>query len=160
VTVAIAVTIFSTPRSAVFSGAFFNNGSIHDDGTDATETFDGTAWLRFDNDNMQPGLGGTASSNARFMVKGTDTPTGMGTLFFGPEREAFTIVSVLSFSRFANCGPPVEGPPSACAVIEFTAIDADGNTHFGDLVASDKASCILTTEGTFFNPDCPVPNSD
>lgn len=156
VSTAIAVTITSVPRSAVFTGVYFSNGVLDDVGT-PTETFDGTAWLRLDNNNMQPGLGGTASANARFMVHGMNL-SGSGTLYFGPEREAFTIVSVQSFSGFADCGPPIEGSPSPCAAIEFTVVDAAGDTHFGHLVASDKASCILTTG--FFNPDCPVPNSD
>lgn len=170
VDVAIAVTISSTPVSAVFTGIFFTNGEIHDDGIGNVPTFDGTAWLRFDNDNKQPGLGGTASSNARFMVKGTNTPKGSGTLYFGvgDDRQAFTIVSVENFTRFAGCGAPEEGfPPSPCAFIDFTAVgegevceppggDRSG-CHDGKLIASDKSSCILESEGVFFNPACQAP---
>ena len=164
VTVAIAVTI-NSPGQAVFTGAFFNNGFIHDDGTDATETFDGSAWLRFD--NTQPDLGflsGTASPNARFMVKGDDTacpvdpstcPTGMGTLTV--EGTVFTIVSVQSFSRFSFC--ETGGGPGAipCAKIHFTVTDPAGTPHPADLFAFDKASCIVMGEvGLVFN-NCPLP---
>jgi hypothetical protein len=166
---AIAVTIHSTPVSAVFTGVFFSNGLIHDDGLGVEPTLDGTAWLRFDNDNKQPGLGGTASSNARFMVKDGNTPTGAGTLYFGfgADRQAFTIVSVQDFTRFAGCGAPEPGvPPSPCAFIEFTAVGEgevcepgtdESGCHHGELIASDKSSCLLESEGVFFNPACQAP---
>ena len=164
VTVAIAVTI-NSPGQAVFTGAFFNNGFIHDDGTDATETFDGSAWLRFD--NTQPDLGflsGTASPNARFMVKGDDTacpvdpstcPTGKGTLTV--EDVVYTIVSVQSFSRFSFCETGVGAAP--CAKIHFTVTDPDMHSHSADLFAFDKASCLFDTEGLSYNCGFPPPDS-
>jgi hypothetical protein len=164
VIVAIAVTI-NSPGQAVFTGAFFNNGFIHDDGTDATETFDGTAWLRFD--NTQPDLGslsGTASPNARFMVKGDETPTGMGTLTV--EGTVFTIVSVQSFIRFSFCETGFGAEP--CAKIHFTVtclsdpitVDCNGTTpHIADLSAFDKDRCISAEGGSLFydSENCPIP---
>jgi hypothetical protein len=167
VIVAIAVTI-NSPGQAVFTGAFFNNGFIHDDGTDATETFDGTAWLRFD--NTQPDLGslsGTASPNARFMVKGDETPTGKGTLTVEEvdpvtgqvTSVAYTIVSVQSFIRFSFCETGFGAEP--CAKIHFTVTDGV-NEHPADLSAFDKARCIGAGEGgsLFYDSEnCPIPPS-
>jgi len=166
---AIAVTI-NSPGQAVFTGVFFNNGFISDDGSDATETLDGTAWLRFD--NKQPNLGslsGTASPNARFMVKGDETPTGKGTLTI--EGVEYTIVSVQSFIRFSFCETGFGADP--CAKIHFTVtclsdpitVDCNGTTpHIADLSAFDKARCISEGEGggSFFydSEDCPIPPPD
>lgn len=173
---AIAVTI-NSPGQAVFTGVFFNNGKISDDGLSSEETLDGTAWLRFD--NKQPdlgGLSGTASPNARFMVKGDDTacpvdpstcPTGKGTLTV--EGVVYTIVSVQSFIRFSFCETGFGGEP--CAKIHFTVtclsepitVDCNGTTpHIADLSAFDKARCISAGEGgsLFYDSEnCPIPSS-
>jgi hypothetical protein len=163
---AIAVTISSTPVTAIFTGVFFNNGSINDEGSGVTETWDGMAWLRFD--NKQPDAVGffasaAASANARFMVKGTDTPTGMGTLTVGGVD--YKIVSVENFTRTGGCTAPVV-PESPCATIEFTvvAVDCvptllDSCVHHGDLVAFDKSECLSTDPktGLVVSYDCPLP---
>jgi hypothetical protein len=147
---AIAVTV-NSPGQAVFTGVFFNNGKLSPEG-DPIETFDGTAWLRFD--NMQPDLGGTASPNARFMVKGDDRncpldpstcPTGQGTLTI--EGVVYTIASVQSFRRVATCG--TGGEP--CATIHFTLAcqgdlitDCNGTREHGaDIFAFDRSSCLV-----------------
>jgi hypothetical protein len=160
VDIAIAITITSTPATAIFTGRFFNNGLIHDDGLGVEPTFDGMAWLRFD--NKQPEvpefLSGTTSANARFMVKGTETPTGHGTLTI--DGVDYTIDEVISFVRFAGCGFSDEGT-APCAQIEFTVTDPDGNTHGGHLVAFDESSCL--TEGKeggfeYDEEECPPPD--
>jgi hypothetical protein len=157
VSTAIAVTI-NSPGSAIFTGVFFNNGFIDDAGDEATPTLDGTAWLRFD--NQQPNFGslsGTASPNARFMVKGDDTPTGKGTLTV--EGVAYTIVSVQSFIRFSFCETGFGADP--CAKIHFTVTDGV-NEHPADLSAFDKARCIVAGEGgsLFYDSEnCPIPPS-
>ena len=159
VSTVIAVTI-NSPGQAVFTGVFFNNGFIHADGPTATETSDGTAWLQFD--NKQPNLGflsGTASPNARFMVKGDDTacpvdpstcPTGKGTLTI--EGVVYTIVSVESFRRFSFCETGVEASP--CAKIHFTVTDGV-REHIADLFAFDKATCLVDDDG--LNYECGFP---
>jgi hypothetical protein len=171
VDVAISVTI-NSPGQAVFTGVFFSKGILDEVGT-PFPTFDGTAWLRFDNDNKQPGLGGTASANARFMVKGDDRdclvdpstcPTGKGTLTI--EGVAYTIVSVQSFSRFTSCETGVEAEP--CAKIHFTVtclsepitVDCNGTTpHSADLFAFDKETCLKNLEGFDFVCRFPPPDS-
>jgi hypothetical protein len=149
----------NSPGSAIFTGVYFNNGKISDDGLDAEPTFDGTAWLRLD--NKQPTPGGTASPNTRFMVKDANPPTGMGTLTFGAE--VFNIVRVDEFTRFVGCGAPQPGfPASPCAIIRFTAVlagevcnlDTDVGCHHGNLVAFDKASCLVPLEGGGFEFIC------
>lgn len=150
----IAVTITSFPVSAVFTGVYFTNGLIHNDGV-GVETSDGMAWLRFD--NKQPDLGGLsggASANARFMVKGTDLPTGSGTLTVGGV--AYKIDQVLSFARFPTCGLSEEGP-TPCAHIEFTVTDPLGNPHGGHLLAFDKSECLSDEDGLFY--DCSFPDT-
>jgi hypothetical protein len=169
VSTVIAVSIQS-PGEAVFTGVFFNNGLIHEDGLAVDPTLDGTAWLRFD--NKQPDLGpfsGTTSPNARFMVHGDNPPTGNGTLTIGTV--TYRIVSVQRFTRFPGCGVPEEGaPPSPCAEIEFMAeivgggacnSDNPGNCHEGDLVAFDKSSCLSEGDGGFSYDfdECPLPDS-
>ena len=155
---AIAVTI-NSPGQAVFTGVFFNNGFISDDGSDATETLDGTAWLRFD--NKQPNLGslsGTASPNARFMVKGDETPTGKGTLTI--EGVEYTIVSVQSFIRFSFCETGFGGEP--CAKIHFTVTDGV-KEHPADLSAFSQTRCLREGEGDSFfydSENCPIPPPD
>ncbi len=63
-----------SPGVAVFTGVFFSNGQITDDGGGTIPTFDGTSWLRLD--NKQPEVAnfspGSVSANARFMARGTD----------------------------------------------------------------------------------------
>jgi hypothetical protein len=168
VTVVVAVTIASIPQSAIFTGVYFSNGSILDDGS-AVNASDGMAWLRFD--NKQPGLGGTTSANARFMVKVGNPPTGSGTLTFTGTGESFRIVSVQNFTFFPECGAPAEGvPPSPCASIQFTAELVGGGTcdpnaafdpdcHHGNIIASDKSSCLLSDGegGFYFNESCQFP---
>jgi hypothetical protein len=156
VDIAIAITIES-PGTAIFTGVFFSNGQIPDDGVGSIPTFDGTAWLRFD--NKQPDLGffsGTTSANARFMVKGTETPTGHGTLTIGGVD--YTIVEVFSFIRLANCGLSEEAP-IPCAQIEFRATDPAGGSHEGHLVAFNKSECLFEGEGLFYDfESCPPPD--
>jgi hypothetical protein len=154
----IAVTITSTPATAIFTGVFFNNGLIHDNGVGA-ETSTGTAWLRFD--NKQPsGLGfldGTASANARFMAHDLNF-SGNGTLTLGGVD--YKIDQVISFVRFESCGFAEEGP-TPCAHIEFTVTDPAGNPHGGHLLAFEKSECLDTGEnGTLFydTESCPLPD--
>jgi hypothetical protein len=170
VTVVIAVAISSQPASAVFTGVFFSNGSILDDGSGVNAS-DGMAWLRFD--NQQPGLGGTTSANARFMVKAGSLPTGNGTLTFDIPggTESFRIVSVQNFTFVPECGAPEPGlPPSPCASIQFTAEEVGGGTcdpnaafdpdcHHGNLIASDKSSCLVSDGegGFYFKEGCQFP---
>jgi hypothetical protein len=155
---AIAVTITSTPVTAIFTGVFFNNGKISDDGLDAVETFDGMAWLRFD--NKQPDAVGffasaATSANARFMVKGLETPTGSGTLTIGGVD--YKIDQVISFARFASCGATGDDDvaPSPCAHIEFTVTDPLGLPHGGHLLAFEKAECLVTDPKTGLEYNCP-----
>jgi hypothetical protein len=162
----IAIDIAS-PGFAIFTGVYFNNGMISDDGV-PVETFDGTAWLRLD--NTQPTPFGTASPNARFMVKDLD-PTGSGTLTFleGVSYVTYRIVKVDEFIRFNSCGAPIEGvPPSPCASITFRAENVNGpscnlNTnvgcHVGHAEAFDKASCLVSDDGEIFIDDSCVPPS-
>lgn len=139
VDVAISVEIFS-PGAAVFTGVYFTNGKIPDDGVGSIPLFDGTAWLRFD--NKQPDLGGTTSANARFMAKDLEF-SGHGTLtILGVD---YTIVSVENFTRFATCGES-EGTPDPCAIIQFTAVDEAGVEHTGNAQAFDRASCLEETK--------------
>jgi hypothetical protein len=159
VSVAVAVTISSFPQSAVFTGVYFSNGSnLARSGVNLS---DGMAWLRFD--NKQPGLGGTASANARFMVQGAGPGTGSGTLTFTGTGDSFRIVAVQNFTLVPECGAPAPGvPPSPCAFIQFTAEEVDGpacdpnnpadpNCHHGNLIASDKSSCLVDDhEGGFY----------
>lgn len=143
VDVAISVEVFS-PGAAVFTGVYFTNGAITDDGSGTVPLFDGTAWLRFD--NKQPDLGGTTSANARFMAKDLDF-SGRGTLtILGVD---YTIVSVESFTRFATCGESEE-TPTPCADIQFTAVDASGVEHSGNAQAFDRASCLVEDDGELF----------
>jgi hypothetical protein len=158
----VAMTInINSPGSAVFTGVYFSNGKICDDGSCSEPTFDGTAWLRLD--NKQPTPNGTASPNTRFMVKDVSPPTGMGTLTFGAE--VFKIVRVDTFTPSNFCGPAAPGfPPSSaspCASITFTAEVVGGvpcdlnspddpNCHHGSLQAFDKATCLVPDgEGGF-----------
>jgi len=158
---AIEVTI-NSPSHAIFTGVFFSNGKISDDGLLAEPTFDGTAWLRLD--NKQPTSFGAAGAgaNTRFMVKDNDPPTGMGTLSFleGANVVTYKIVRVDEFTRFQACGAPLPGlPPGPCAIIRFTAevvgepcdltASEDPNCHHGHLTAFDKASCLVLVEGSF-----------
>jgi hypothetical protein len=147
---AIAVTITSLPATAIFTGVFFNNGKVSDVG-EPVATFDGTAWLRFD--NKQPDLNGTTSPNARFMVHDAFTPTGNGTLTIGGVD--YKIVEVFSFERFSSCGLSEE-VPDPCAHIEFRVTDPAGGSHGGHLIAFDKSECLVTgKDGLEY--DCPLP---
>jgi hypothetical protein len=160
VSATIAVTV-NSPGQAVFTGVFFNNGKLSPEG-DPVETFDGTAWLRFD--NKQPDLGGTASPNARFMVKGDDRncpldpstcPTGQGTLTI--EGVAYTIASVQSFRRLATCGTGFSEP---CATIHFTLTDPAGNSHSADIFAFDRSSCLVDKDNfSYYVCSFPPPDS-
>ena len=156
VDIAIAITITSTPVTAIFTGVFFNNGLIHDDDLGSTPTFDGMAWLRFDNKQPDVGsyLSGATSANARFKVKGTETPTGSGTLTIGGVD--YTIDEVISFVRFAGCGSSDEGT-APCAQIEFTVTDPAGNPHGGHLIAFEESECLSEGKDGGFQYDCPLP---
>jgi hypothetical protein len=165
---AIAVTITSLPATAIFTGVFFNNGSIHDDGSGVAETFDGMAWLRFDNkqpDAIWPFSSAATSANARFMVKGDDRnclvdpstcATGNGTLTIGGVD--YKIVEVFSFERFSSCGLSPEAP-DPCAHIEFRVTDPAGGSHVGRLIAFDKSECLGGTDPKTGLPtyDCDLP---
>jgi hypothetical protein len=132
----IAVSVES-PGFAVFTGIYFTNGEITEDGSGTIPTFDGMAWLRFD--NKQPDLGGTTSANARFMAKDMNY-SGSGTLFI--QGIAYKIVSVENFTRFSACGDSEDNPSGPCAIIEFTATDEAGGEHTGRAVAFDRANCL------------------
>ena len=171
VDVAMTVSI-NSPHIAPFTGVYFTNGNIHDDGLGFTETFDGTAWLRFDNKQPMPDAG-DASANTRFMVKGTNDPTGMGTLSFGGiGGVAFKIVRVDQFRRFFGCNRVGE----TCAIITFTAAIVGGDVcnletgagcHTGELTAFNKSECLVVfvpdnDEGVpdHFVFSCPPPTSE
>jgi hypothetical protein len=166
VDVAMEISI-SSPSLAIFTGVYFSNGKICDDGSCSEPTFDGTAWLRLDNNNKQPTPGGTATPNTRFMVKDADPPTGMGTLCFGGTGTdcsggiAYKIVRVDEFTAFNGCGALVPGDP--CAIITFKAEvvngphcdldseDPDPNCHEGSLVAFNKLNCLrFNSDGGFY----------
>jgi hypothetical protein len=150
VDVVIAVDI-SSPGAAVFTGVFFSNGELTPDG-DPIPTFDGTSWLRFDNN--QPDLGGTTSANARFMARDMDF-SGHGTLFIeeGIAVIAYKIIDVQVFLPEPDCEVGVA--PGPCAIIRFTACiegepcDPENNVglHFGTAVAFDRASCLVEDDG-------------
>lgn len=160
VSTVIAISIAS-PGAAIFTGVFFNNGLIHDDGTAETST--GMAWLRLDNNQLTPY--GTASPNTRFMVKDLGPPTGMGTISFLEDGDVlYKIVQVTNFTRFDSCGAPVPGvTPNPCASITFWAEVVDGPScnlvtygegcHFGHAEAYDKASCLVPDSGGGFHID-------
>ena len=153
VSTVIAVTITSLPATAIFTGVFFNNGLIHDDGT--VETSTGTAWLRFDN-NQPSNLGflpGTTSANARFMAHDMNL-SGNGTLTIGGVD--YQINQVLSFVRLESCGF-AEETPSPCAHIEFTVTDPAGDPHLGHLLAFETSECLDTGEGGTLFYNCPLP---
>jgi hypothetical protein len=173
VDVVIAINI-SSPGTAVFTGIYFTNGAITDDGTGTIPLLDGTAWLRFDNKQPDVGfLSGTTSANARFMVKDADPPTGHGTLTF---REVtgdvtYKIVLVQTFTRFATCGE-TEETPSPCAEIQFLAEvvgggacdlenpELDLDCHQGNLVAFEESECLSEDDEGGFEYDedaCPLP---
>jgi len=142
VKVVIEVTVQS-PGAAVFTGVFFSNGEITEDGVGTIPTFDGTAWLRLD--NKQPNLGGTVSANARFMARDMDF-RGSGTLFI--EGHAYRITAVDVFIPQSDCGAPEPGfPPSPCAIIEFRMRDENDVEHTGQATAFDRASCLVDGSG-------------
>jgi hypothetical protein len=180
----IDITI-SSPGSALFTGVYFSNGKISDDGI-PEPTLDGTAWLRLDNTQLT--RFGTASPNTRFMVKGDDTacpvdpstcPTGIGTFSFlepAPPPEVgfvvvmYKIVRVDRFIRFNRCGAPLEDvEPSPCASITFRAevvggppcnLETGAGCHIGHAEAFDRASCLSSNSdrGFFIDPSC-LPSS-
>ena len=156
----------NSPGRAVFTGVFFSNGKISDDGSSSESTFDGTAWLRLNNNNKQPTSAGQTSANTRFMVKDNNPPTGMGTLTFveGDVSVTYTIVSVEEFTLFNNSDCKVNFQP--CVHIDFTAQVVGGepcdlnnkledpNCHHGNLTAFNVQGCVFvpSSEGHF---DCP-----
>jgi hypothetical protein len=154
----IDITI-NSPGSGIFTGVYFSNGKITDDGV-PEETSDGTAWLRLDNQQLTPGVA-DASRNTRFMVKDLDPPTGMGTFTFleGSTVVTYRIVKVDNFHRFNTCGSP-DFPTSPCALITFRAenvlgpacnLDTNEGCHFGNAAAFNKANCLEDDgEGGFF----------
>lgn len=142
---AIFVTIQS-PGTAVFTGRFFSNGEITEDGGGTIPTFDGTSWLRLD--NKQPDVLGFAtaavSANARFMARDMDF-SGHGTLYIAGI--AYTITDVDAFIPDPDCGVPEPGfPPSPCAFIEFRARDEAGVEHTGQATAFDQETCLQETK--------------
>jgi hypothetical protein len=157
---AIDISI-NSPGHAIFTGVYFSYGKISDDGV-PVETFDGTAWLRLD--NQQPTPFGTASPNMRFMVKDMDSPTAAGTLSFleGANVVTYRIVKVDDFRRFSSCGA-TGFTTNPCAIITFTAenvlgpacdlddpLNTNGGCHSGNAAAFDKASCLVEDDGEFF----------
>lgn len=147
----------ASPGSGIFTGVYFSNGKITDDGV-PVETFDGTAWLRLDNFQPTPDLA-NASPNTRFMVKDLDPPTGAGTFTFleGGIPVTYRIVKVDNFTRFNTCGSP-DFPTNLCASISFRAevvggpscdLNTNVGCHFGNAEAFDKASCFVLIEGSY-----------
>ncbi len=170
---AIAISIAS-PGFGIFTGVYFNNGLITEDGV-PVETFDGTAWLRLDNQQPTPDFA-NASPNTRFMVKDLSPPTGQGTFSFLEVGGVVTyrIVKVDEFIRFNSCGAPIVGvPPSPCASITFRAenvngppcivddlANTNGGCHIGHAQAFDKSSCLKSdNEGGFYIDRSCVPSS-
>jgi hypothetical protein len=144
VDVVIAIEIQS-PGAAVFTGVFFSNGELTPDG-DPIPTFDGTAWLRFD--NKQPDvLGfstGAVSANTRFMAR-DDNFSGQGTIYIAGI--AYTITTVELFLPEPDCGAGGTGfPPTPCAIIKFTAEDENGVEHSGEAQAFDQETCLQETK--------------
>lgn len=129
-----------SPGIAVFTGVYFSNGEISDDGGTTIPTFDGTAWLRLD--NKQPDVQGfstaAVSANARFMARDMNF-SGSGTLYI--DGVAYRITEVDAFVPVEACGAD-QGVPTPCAVISFRAVDQNGVEHTGEAQAFDRADCL------------------
>ena len=161
----IAISV-NSPGFGIFTGVYFSNGKISDDGV-PVETFDGTAWLRLDNKQPTPDVA-NASPNTRFMVKDLDPPTGAGTFSFleydvnGVSTVVtYRIVKVDNFTRFNTCGPPAgDVSVSPCASITFRAevvggpscdVNTNVGCHFGNAEAFDRETCFISdNEGGFY----------
>jgi hypothetical protein len=163
---AIEITVFSTPVTGFFTGVYFANGAAPASVTaalaanDQELAFNGTAWLRLDNDNTQA-FGSSASANARFQIIHALTPdeklSGRGTLMIKDAlgvTETIRIVDVTKFVANPNC----DAFAIPCAHIEFTAtVDSDpipGTIHIGHADAFDREVCIYEVEGGLVF-DCP-----
>jgi hypothetical protein len=127
---------------AAFSGTYFSNGSTIESAAaalainDLSVTFEGTAWLKFDNKGVTPD--GTASSNTRFKRQ-DDKLSGTGS--FVINGHVIVITDVTQFIPNEECGIP--GDP--CAVITFTATVDGTPGHQGETTAFDKSTCTLYT---------------
>jgi hypothetical protein len=145
VKVVIEVSVQS-PGHAVFTGVYFSNGEITEDGGGTIPTFDGTAWLRLD--NKQPDVVGFASAsvsaNARFMARDMNF-SGSGTLFI--EGHAYRITAVDVFIPQSDCGAAETGFVP-CAIISFRARDENNVEHTGQAAAFDQANCLVPNSGS------------
>jgi hypothetical protein len=124
-----------------FTGVYFANGgnlqslAAATELADATLGWNGTAWLRLDN---QQTLGSDASANARFQViRGLTTDpsfSGRGTLKI--EGQTITIDRVTSFAPNPDCLPG-----ALCATITFDASVNGVPGHHGTAQAFDREVC-------------------
>ena len=145
---AASLAVPCTFASGAFEGTYFSNGRNIEAAAAATEigdpalSFEGTAWLRFDNN--QPALyQTTASANARFQR--TDQKlSGRGTLVFF-NTCVVVIDQVTAF--IANPACFVAGEP--CAQIEFTGT-INGQPARGTVEAFDREFCQFFQGEGFF----------
>jgi hypothetical protein len=150
----------ASPGQALFTGVYFSNGFTVESQVAAAEVaddaiFNGTAWLRLDNN--QPDPRGRSSANARFKNQDGNL-SATGTLTFR-EYQGGVYVDVVYKITFRegdffivndDCSINFE----TCAQIKFTAIDKFGNSHLGQLTAFNVEGCTLEEgEGFFFS--CP-----
>jgi len=160
VDVAMTITV-SSPGSALFTGVYFRNGSSIASQVAAGEVgdesiFNGTAWLRLNNAQPDP-TRGSASANARFKNQ-DDNLSATGTLTFR-EFVGGVFVNVVYKITFKEGDFFIPSDDCSfnfqtCAIIKFTAIDANGVEHPGTATAFNVEGCTLEEgEGFFF--DCP-----
>lgn len=159
VDVALTISVAS-PGSALFTGVYFRNGSSIASQVAAAEVgdasiFNGTAWLRLN--NKQPDPRGTSSANARFKNQ-DDNLSATGTLTF-KEFVGGVLVDVVYKITFKEGDFFIPSDDCSfnfqtCAIIKFTAVDANGVEHVGQATAFNVEGCTLVEgEGFFF--DCP-----
>ena len=173
----IAISI-NSPGFGIFTGVYFSNGKISDDGV-PVETFDGTAWLRLDNKQPTPDVA-NASPNTRFMVKGDDRlcavdpstcPMGQGTFSFlepvpypgtGYAVVTYRIVKVDRFTRFNTCGAPIppDITPNPCASIEFRAENVNGPPCNLDDPYNTNGGCHLGNAEAFDRASCFISDNE
>ena len=150
---AIIITVSSTPVTGLFTGVYFANASVLPsvvaalDAADPDLAFNGTAWLRLD--NQQP-FGPTASANARFQNT-SGRLSGKGTLVI--LGHTITIDQVTSFTANPDCHLIFE----PCAVITFDATVDGESGHHGTADAFDRQVCtpIFDEGGNLIGLNCP-----
>jgi hypothetical protein len=158
----VAMTIsVSSPDLALFTGVYFRNGASIASQVAAAEVgdesiFNGTAWLRLN--NKQPDPRGTASANARFKNQ-DDNLSATGTLTF--KEGGVDVVYKITFKEGDFFIPSDDCSVNfqTCAIIKFTAIDANRVEHLGQLTAFNVEGCTLNDDDglRFICPPPPPP---